>query len=397
MRTVKLKPGHAKPLWHGHPWVFAKSIASAEAGDGDWIRVEDDAGQLVGHGLWSGGSAIRVRLLLGRDQDAAPDPAGLLAERIRSAAALRDAWFPQGGDTNTYRVIHAEADGLPGLVVDRYGAWLVAQWATRPMYARRKALGTTLLEATGASGLLSRAGGHEAREGIPEDDPPFQLGAHAPQRIEVRERGLVLGVSPAHGQKTGHYADQRENRVRVAEYAVGRDVLDLYCGSGGFALQALRAGATHAVGVDSGSRAIAAAEWNAERGGFAPHFDAFRADVSQALAALKAQDRRFGLVVCDPPNLIPTRDAKVRAIRPWRELLVRSLTRTATQGYLAVFSCTPRMGREALLELLRSAARDCRRPFRVFEELGAGRDHPVLPQAPASRYLSGYLVQVLPW
>ncbi len=401
MRTVKLKPGHAKPLWHGHPWVFAKSIASAssDAGPGpaDWTRVEDETGRLVGYGLWSGGSAIRVRLLLGRDAEAVDQPNSLLAERIHAAAALRATWFPEGGDTDTYRVVHAEADGLPGLVVDRYGDWLVAQWATRPLYDRREVLGQVLLDATGARGLVSRAAGHEEREQIPDDGPTFRLGAASPESVIVSERGLRLEVQPQHGQKTGHYTDQRENRVAVAAYARGHEVLDLFCGSGGFALHALRAGATRAIGVDSGKRAIEVAQRNADLNGLADRFEAERCDVAEALAALKAEERRFGLVVCDPPNLIPTRDARARAVRPWRELLVRSLTRTEAKGFLAAFSCTPRMDSAGLLELLHSAARDCRRPFRVLAELGAGPDHPVLPQAASSRYLSGYIVQALPW
>ncbi|MDJ0976440.1 MAG: class I SAM-dependent rRNA methyltransferase [Planctomycetota bacterium] len=401
MRTVKLKPGHAKALWHGHPWVFAKSVQSAETKSDhrapDWTRVEDDQGQLVGHGLWSGASAIRVRMLLGRDDPDTLTPERILGQRIRKACALRGAWFPPGGETDTYRLVNAEGDGVPGLVVDRYGDWLVAQWATRPIFDRRDGLAQVLLEASGARGLISRAGGHERQEAIPEEEGLWGAGEPVPGVVLVRERGLQVEVHPRQGQKTGHYTDQRDNRVRVARYAEDRDVLDLYCGSGGFSLQALRMGATHAIGIDSGARAIAAAEANARHNGLEDGFHAQRAEVDKALAALKAQDRRFGLVVCDPPNLIPTRESKARAIRPWRELLVRSLTRTEPEGFLAVFSCTPRMGRDGLLDLLRSASRDCRLPFRVIEELTPGRDHPVLPQTPASRYLTGFVVQVRPW
>ena len=149
--------------------------------------------------------------------------------------------------------------------------------------------------------------------------------------------------------------------------------------------------------MDSGRRAIEAASAGAEHAGVADRFTAERADVTDTLAALKAEGRTFGVVVVDPPNLVPTKKARPRAMKSWRELLVRSLTRVRSNGILAAFSCTPHVDGDDLLSLLSSASRDCRRPFRVLRSVGAGPDHPVLPSAPMTRYLAGHVVEVLPW
>lgn len=397
MRTVTLKPGHAKPLWQGHPWVFAASIAKADEGTTDWVRVVDSDGRAVGHGLWSGQSAIRVRLVTERDEGQDVFVHEVLTERIKRAVALRSTLFPDPERTNAYRLVHAEADGVPGLIVDRYEDALVAQWATGPIHARRELLSQVLLEATGARGLISRPAGHEEREGIPEAELGFAAGARVPEELEIRELGMCMLVRPHHGQKTGHYVDQRENRQLVAELCGGRTVLDLFSGGGGFALHALRAGAVRARAVDSARQCAELIEANAVRNQLGASLDVVRADVTTQLAAEKEAGSTYGMVVVDPPNLIPTGNARARAIKPWRELLVRSFTRVEPAGFLASFSCTPRLDAPALLDLMRSASRDCRRSFRVLRELSAGPDHPVLPGAPTSRYLSGFLVQVRPW
>ncbi len=194
-----MRRGRAKPLWKGHPWVFASSVAhisqpvcgTTEALD--WVRVQDDRQQLLGAGLLSESSAIRVRLLCGHQVDAPPTPEPVLTQRIAAAVALRQRLFPDPGAIDSYRLVHAEADGLPGLVVDRHADWLVAQFATRPMWSRREQLARELLAASGARGLLSRPAGYEEREGLPLDAPPFTAGEVLPELVWIREEMLLEG------------------------------------------------------------------------------------------------------------------------------------------------------------------------------------------------------------
>ena len=187
MRILTVGRGHARPLWHGHPWVHARSVVGERrddvASDDDVVRVDDEEGRVIGHGFESPGSALRVRLLTWGA--ARPDVEALLAARVEAAVLLRQRLFPDADVTSTYRLVHAEGDRLPGLVVDRYGDVLVAQWATAAMAARRELLARQLLRTSGARTLVSRPAGYEAEEGIDEVSgaPVFELGAPCPERI----------------------------------------------------------------------------------------------------------------------------------------------------------------------------------------------------------------------
>ncbi len=399
MRTVTLRPGRAKALWQGHPWVFADSIAQTEAGEAadDWVRVVDAEGRVIGCGFLSPDSAIRVRLLT-REAEA-PDPAPRLAARIERAVSLRRRLFPDPERTNAYRLIHSDGDGLPGLVVDRLADVLVAQFAIRATHARRATLSDLLLGATGCRSLVARPAGYEKVEGIPVEAEPYVLGAAAPERVEIREAGLRLEAAPLLGQKTGHYVDQRENRLLVGGLAGGLDVLDLYAGTGGFGLQCARHGARHVRAVDASARSVEVARRNASRNGVEARYEAEVGDAREVLTALRLEKRTFDLVIADPPNFFPRRGTRRgaperAALKAHRELNVRVLSRVRPGGFLATFTCSARLARDAFLEMLRSASRECRRDFRVLRELQAGPDHPVARGLPEGRYLTGLLVQV---
>lgn len=398
MRNFVLYKGHVKAVAAGHPWIHAEGLREAEPtdemADADVAEVRDSRGRRVGWGFVSDGSAIRVRLL--GHGDGPVDVDTVLADRIRQACILRQRLFPRAEETNAYRLVHSEGDGLPGLVVDRYGDVLVAQFATASMHRRREELARRLLEGTGASSLVARAGGYEREEGIANEDVEFAAGTELPARVRVREAGLDVEIEPTRGQKTGHYVDQRENRVLVGQAAAGHTMLDLYAGTGLFSVQALRHGATSALAVDASASAIERAERHAKAGGVAAAFEARTQDAREALAALKVEDRRFGVVVVDPPNFFPRRGGDGRAERAYRDLNVQALTRVEDGGLLATFSCSARLDAQDLLSLVVSAARECRRTVRVLRELTAGPDHPYLAAAPEGRYLSGLLVALLP-
>ena len=300
MRTVTLKAGSSKPLWMGHPWVFADRIERVDEGEDDWVRVADSRGKVVGRGWWSPRSTIRVRIV-DRGEEGPPE-ADVLATRIAAAVALRRRLFLDPTRTDAYRLVHAEGDGLPGLVVDRFGPVLVAQFATRPLLARRAAIAPLLLAASGARSLVARPGGKEEEEGIAGDEVAFAAGEPAPERVEIVEEGLRLSVDLRRGQKTGHYVDQRENRRLVASAAAGARVLDLYAGTGGFGLRALLAGAAHATAVDSSGPALEGARENAARNGVLARYETVEIDAMEHLATLARAKTEYDVVVVDPPR-----------------------------------------------------------------------------------------------
>ncbi|MDA1194505.1 MAG: class I SAM-dependent rRNA methyltransferase [Planctomycetota bacterium] len=392
MRTVTLQPGRAKPAWMGHPWIFADSVAQVDAGgdEDDWVQVVDADGRTLGAGFFSPDSAFAVRLLTRGDPSADADE--ILRTRLGAAVALRQRLFPDPTHTNAYRLVHADGDGLPGLVVDRLADVLVAQFGIGATHRRRQLIAAFLLEATGARCLVSRPGGYEREERIDYSD--LLVGPAPDADVAIVECGMALEAAPRSGQKTGHYVDQRENRRLVGELASGLDVLDLYAGTGGFAVQCLRHGARSALAIDASERAMAAATRHGVLNGVGARLEARTADATVELAALRAARTQYGLVVVDPPNFFPKRGKDRGALKLHRELNVRALSRVAPGGFLASFSCSARLDETSLLEMLRSAARECRRPFRVLRSFGAGPDHPVASGLPEGRYLTGFLLQV---
>jgi 23S rRNA (cytosine1962-C5)-methyltransferase len=391
VRTLVVARGHAKPLWAGHPWVHASSVVSLEPGEGDVVLVADESGRPIGRAWLSVSSAIVARLF---DRGRSEEPeADVIARRLEEAVALRRRLFPDPIVTNAYRLVHGEGDGLPGLVVDRFGDVLVAQFSTRPLQARRAALTERLLAATGAKSLRARAGGKEAEEGIRPEEVSFHAGEAIPERVLVREEGVAFALDLERGQKTGHYVDQRESRRRVGELAAGSLLLDLYAGTGGFGLAALRAGAARVVAVDSSAPAVTAARENAERNGVAERFEAVEADV---LAHLDAEGRRgvgYDVVVADPPRFAATRQGVPKALAAYRRLNAKAAARVRPGGFLATFSCSGAVDPGTFAEVVRGGLRDAGRAASVLRVLGAGPDHPFSLAAPEGRYLTGLLLR----
>jgi len=392
VRTLTVRAGHAKPLWAGHPWVHAGSVLALEEGEGDVVRVADDGGRTIGRAWLSPASAIRARIFDRGEGTLSED--AILAARVADAVALRARLFPDPSRTDAYRLIHGEADGVPGLVADRFGPVLVAQFATRPLVARRERLSALLLSSTGATCLVGRPGGKEAVEGIAPEEVAFAAGAPAPASVLVREDGLLFEVDLRRGQKTGHYADQRENRRFVADVAAGATVLDLHAGTAGFSVRALAAGATAALAVDSSGPALEAARRNAAHNGVLERFTAAEGDVGDRLEACARAGERFGVVVVDPPRFAATRQGLAKAIPAYRRLNARALGRVVPGGFLATFSCSGAVDPATFQETVRAAARESGRTASVLRVLLAGPDHPVSLAAPEGRYLTGLLLRV---
>jgi 23S rRNA (cytosine1962-C5)-methyltransferase len=362
-----------------------------EAGAGDVVLVLDHREKPIGRGFIAPDSQIRVRML-SRDPDEEID-ADFLPGRIRRAASLRASLGLPGPDTDVYRAVHGSGDGLPGVVADRYGDHVVIQLTVRGMETRRGEIAAALAETLGVQGvLLRRVPAFERTEGL-EGAEGDLLETPVPEEVEVEENGLVYLVDPRRGQKTGHYADHRENRALLGLLAKGR-ALDAFCGTGGFALAAARGGADTVVAADSSPSALERAGRNAERNGTLGRTTFVKDDVFRLLRRYEAEGERFDTVVLDPPRMASTRRELKGALRGLKELNLRALRLLAAGGVLATASCTGLVTAEAFERTVRDAALESDRRLTVIHARGAGPDHPWSVAAPESRYLHFLLARV---
>ncbi len=374
------------------PWVYARQVVPSEGVlDGSLVAVEDASGRFVGHALFNSGSDIRLRWLSRGRKNALDRPADFLGARLKAADDLRRRTLRLEEVTNAYRIAHAEGDDLPGLIVDRLGDVLVCEYHALGFLRLRQEVEQALARLYPGLTVVHRVPeGAQRSEKIAAGelpDDPAQLGEHW-----IEEHGLTYPVQPAGGHKTGWFCDQRDNRVRIGALARGRHVLDLFCNTGGFALQALRQGARKVRAVDLDEKALARAKEAARANKLElelVHADAF--DVLRAVAKDKESDRPE-LVVCDPHKLIPSRALMEAGRRKYLDLFALALSATRPGGILAAFSCSGALELEGFLGLLFMAARRAEREVRLLAILEAGPDHPQRPDWPRSRYLKGALL-----
>jgi 23S rRNA (cytosine1962-C5)-methyltransferase len=391
---VILKPRRARPFFARHPWVFDTSIQRVE-GDpraGAEVVVVSSEDKFVARGLFNPSSTIRVRLY--RWDDGPLDDA-FWAGQLESALRLRDD-IPslQSGVGSACRLVFSEADGLSGLTVDRYAGWLVAQFTSLALYERRGLLLRLLAERTGADGILARTEkGIASREGLPPGEEEV-VGTAPDGPVEIVEHGLRYRVDLRAGQKTGFYLDQRDNRRAVASYCRGRRVLDLFCFTGAFSLNAVRHGeAVEAVGVDSSTPAIERArELAAINGVDRARFEA--GDVLQVLERLRAEGQRFGVVICDPPKYARQAKDVEHALKGYLRLNLAALDVLAPDGILVTCSCSGLVGRELFADLLGQVAEQSRRPIQILEQRGQAPDHPVSASCLETEYLKCMICRV---
>ena len=382
----------AARLRGGHPWVFAPDVARADGVAGDVVRVVDARGALLGTALWAPGARLPLRLV---SRAAVTVDAALLAERIAAADALRRRLLP-GADA--YRMVHAEADGLPGLVVDRYADVCVVQTAARAMDAREPEIAEVLARVSGARLIVARDDA-SARdfEGLPRRRGVLR-GAGA-TRVEYHDAGNRLEVDVMTDGKTGGFLDQVENHARAAEYArplagARLEALDAFSYHGGFALALARGGATAVLALDEAAPAVERARANAARNGL-EQVTVEQANAFDRLRQLEAEGRRFDVVVVDPPALAKRKSALGAAERAYKELNLRGLRLTREGGILVTCSCSGKMTPERFGAIVEEAARDVGRPVQLLERRGAGRDHPPLLGVPETEYLKCWILRVL--
>lgn len=388
MHDVVVQPGRDRSLRRRHPWLLSGAVARVEGepAPGAWVCVRSAEGEVLGHGLWSPSSQIRVRMLrFGKE----PADDALLAERVADAVALR-AESGLIGDTNAVRLVNAEADGLPGLVVDRYADVVVAKLGTAGMAARRELLAEALARATGAARGFERADSTAARrEGMPARQGP--LWGPAPENpVWIQERDRRYAVDVVGGQKSGFYLDQRDARDLVAGVARGRRTLDLFAYTGGFAVAAARGGAREVVLVESSAEALALAGRNLEANASDAPARLLQTD---AFRFLRAEEEPFDLLVVDPPPLAKRRGDVARAARAYKDLFLHALRRATPGALLLVFSCSHHVDAGLFRKIVFGAAHDAARPLQVLRTLGAPADHPVSIDHPEGEYLKGLLLR----
>lgn len=387
-----LARGHVQPIWAGHPWVFAQAVARWEgsAEPGGELVVCDARGEPIGRALHSPGSALVARLYT-RDP-ARPIDAALFEQRLRLAIERRARLGLPSSETTGLRLVHAEGDDLPGLVVDRLGDVLSVQWGSIGLSQRAEVILDLLERLLAPRAIVDRTSQRSAqREGFTP-----RLGVLRGDRdlaeFDFLERGLRFRIPLELGQKTGFYFDQRPLRARVEQLSAGQRVLDAYCYTGSLALAAARGGASEVVAIDSSGPALQAAARTAAENGLAERVRWLEAD---ALAEL-AQCSGFDLVIADPPKLAAARAQRGRAGDVMRRIAAAAHRATREGGLVVLSSCSAALGPAELTRALALGARDAGRRALVWERLSQGPDHPVPAAFPEGLYLSTVIAESLP-
>ncbi len=395
MSTVRLKPGHVQPVWAGHPWVYAQAVdlVDRSVGPGDEVSVVDPRGNLLGRGFYSPGSAIPVRLLV-RDTTTQLDGA-FFKERLEQALALRASMGlpsagPGQGETSGYRLVHAEGDGLPGLVVDRYGDALAVQFGTVGMKQREAMIHEALKAVAAPRTIIDRTSAATAKMEAFEPGSGVVRGDDIPA-LEFAERGLRFRIPLELGQKTGFYFDQRALRARVEQLAEGKRVLDAYAFVGAFALAAARGGAREVVAVEENATAVQVGAACAAANGLSDRVTFVKGDARRALAEAAGT---FDLVVADPPRLAPTRGAREQALIAYTKLAENACRATRPGGIVVVCSCSAVVDLVALTRALATGAARANAQATILERWFQGADHPVPAGFGEGLYLKALVARV---
>lgn len=387
MAAVRVSRRAAINLRANYPWVYSSDVVDrGEAQPGDSVQVFGPDGALLGTAHYSSTSEITLRLL---SRAAEAIDRDFFRRRIAAAIAWRNRVVSGSG---AYRLVHAEGDRLPGLIVDRYGNYLSIQTLTQGMERAKADIVAVLVELVAPRGIVER-NDIRRRE---KEELPLTAGVvfgELPERVSFAMNGLELEADLLHGQKTGAFLDQRENYLAAARWAHGR-ALDCFTSTGGFALH-LAARCASVEGVDSSEAALEIAERNRARNGLA-NVSFRQADVFDLLAGYAAAGRRFDTVVLDPPALAKTKAALRPALEAYRQLNYRALQLLEPGGVLVTCSCSYHVTEETLVDVVKAAAAELGRNLRLIERRGQPPDHPVLLSAPATNYLKCLILEVAP-
>jgi 23S rRNA (cytosine1962-C5)-methyltransferase len=381
---VQLLAGQDRRLRVGHPWVYSNELQMDQAARslpaGETVCLLTADGRPLALAQFNPHSLIAARVVT-RNKDATID-ARFIERRLARALHLRERLY----DRPFYRLVHAEADGLPGLIVDRYGDVLVCQLNSAGMARLEDAVLDALSSLlTPRAVVLRNDSPVRELEGLESEVRVARGGLEG--RIELEENGVIFMADPLHGQKTGWYFDQQENQAFAARLGRGAQVLDLYSYGAGFSLAAAAAGAEQVLAIDRSELALELAKASAERSGLAEKLQVERKDAFTALEDLAAAKRRFGLVVADPPAFVRSKKELKPGLRGYRKLARAAATLVAEDGFLVIACCSHNVAADAFADEVRRGIRDAARGGRLLRQSGAGPDHPIHPALPESAYL----------
>ena len=390
MKTIRLREGRERSLLRRHPWIFDSAIARGGADPGETVKVEGHDGRFLAWAAFSPASKIRARAWSFEEGERID--AAFLGTRVAQAVALRERLkVPSDG----VRLVHGESDGLPGLVVDRYGDTLVAQFLSAGAERWKKVLVERLLAVTGLQRFYERSDANaRALEGLPE--VTGWLRGEGPTERVITEHDWKFGLDIATGHKTGFYLDQRDSRARFADWVRrlgAQRVLNCYCYTGGFSVAALAAGATELTSIDSSGPALERARANVALNGFdAARAEFLDADVNASLRRFGEAGRVFDAIVLDPPKLAPTVAHAEKAARAYKDINRLALKLLAPGGALFTFSCSGGISADLFHKIVASAGTDAGVDGYIADRLGAAPDHPMTLAFPEGEYLKGLVV-----
>lgn len=390
---INLKPKRDESLRRRHPWIFSGAIAGIEGAPalGDTVDVYSAEQEWLARAAWSPHSQIRARVWSFAEQEII-DPS-FFHNRLQRALSARRQY--DDDDTTAVRLVNSESDGLPGLIVDRYGDWLVCQFLSAGTETWKPVIIDHLSQLWPNAGIYERSDApSRQKEGLKYCTGSV-AGSPPPDLIQIHEQGLIVNVDIKRGHKTGLYLDQRENRQALAPFCQNADVLNCFSYSGGFGLWALRGGAAHVVNIDSSEESLLLAEKNARLNGFAvSSFETLRGDVFQLLRRFRDEKRQPSVVILDPPKFAENIGQVQRASRGYKDINMLAMHILKPGGILFTFSCSGHIAPPLFQKIVADAAVDAGREAQIIRQLSQAADHPVMTSFPEGLYLKGLICRV---
>lgn len=391
---ITLKAGRERSVLNRHPWIFSSAIVPGNKTppDGAIVEVVSSSGTWLARGTWSGNSQIQIRLWSWSQDE--PIDSELIQRRIARALDGRSA-LANNPATNAYRLVFSESDGIPGLIADRYGDYIVVQLLTVGAAMRAQSIVEALVAQIQPRGIYERSDADvRAKEGL---EPAARLlwGEAPDGPIEIWENDQRYLIDFTSGHKTGAYLDQRTNRRRVAAYCRDAEVLSCFSYTGGFELQAAAAGAKQITSIDSSAEALATATQNFERNGLVIPVEQVVGNVFSELRRFRAEGRSFDVIILDPPKFVQQRSQLDRATRGYKDINLLAMQLLRPNGILVTFSCSGLVSIDLFQKIVFGAAVDAKREVQILERLAQAPDHPVLLTFPEAEYLKGLICRVV--